>query len=196
MGLIQPATVQICTYVQRGPLLLLSAHSALDPQLPWKEGTLDEQVQSCSTSGCWVELSGPGLQDPLAEAGLAVVPQVVLQVSLLIICNDRSWLDYSQNAQLTSAVVSLNTYPPNCSSPGGAAEGHSPELASLGTGWGQQGQDVSSPGVSTAGQPQLPACLTSDTAALSHQLLASDTAHQAFKPPLKPAPSPMPRGTP
>lgn len=116
MGLIQPATVQICTYVQRGPLLLLSAHSALDPQLPWKEGTLDEQVQSCSTSGCWVELSGPGLQDPLAEAGLAVVPQVVLQVSLLIICNDRSWLDYSQNAQLTSAVVSLNTYPPNCSS--------------------------------------------------------------------------------
>lgn len=54
-----------------------------------------------------VELSVLGLQDPLAEAGLAVVPQVVLQLSLLIICNYTWQLDHNCNAQITADVLSL-----------------------------------------------------------------------------------------
>lgn len=71
-----------------GPLLLLSTLGTRSSASLEVGNPGVEQVQLCSTSGSWAELRG-GLQDPLAEAGLAVVPQVVLQVSLLVICNHR-----------------------------------------------------------------------------------------------------------
>lgn len=70
-------------------------------------------------------------------------------------------------------------------------KGTAPSWPGLVTGWSQQGQDVwlcfqpgcqhSRWGSVAAGQPHLTDCLTSDTAAQSHQLLGFETAYQAFK---------------
>lgn len=53
-----------------------------------------KMVQFCSTSGCPVAvpphphlLPGWALQHPVAEAGLAVVSEVILPISLFVICN-------------------------------------------------------------------------------------------------------------